>query len=752
MLKFLKPKILIVEDESIEALNFELYLNSFGYHVVGIASTGEDAIRKVDELNPDLVLMDIVLKGDMDGIEAASKIKEKIDIPLVYLTAHPDENALKRAKLTSPYGYIVKPIQKSVLQNTIELALYKHSMERKLKESQEHLENFFNNAPIGIFQSSVEGKLYQVNKSLSDMLWYESPEEFISTVNKTDIENKLFVEKEKRSLFLSEVLDDDNWHSYENRIYRKDGSIITIEISFRSVKDQHGTVKYLEGFVKDITERKKAEEILLMEKMLAFALSESSDLKETLNICLNVAIRISRMDSGGIYLIDDDSGDMELEVHFGLSDDFITTASYYKADSPSVQLVMKGQPIYTPYKNMNIPLPEARLKEDIRAIAIIPITYHGKVIASLNVASHTLDKIPEQNKKALETISSQISGAIVRSKAEKALFESEKRYRELVDNSLLAIFETSLNGEILYANEAMTKITGHSFDDLKDINIIQFYENSFDREKFIENIKKFNSLSQKELKAISKTGETYDLIINAHLTSNNTISGMIMDISERKRNEDKIKKSLEEKELLLNEIHHRVKNNLQIISSLLNLQEIYVTEDPAAINVLKESQNRVVSMAMIHEMLYQSKDINRVNLSDYIKNLVTTLSHSYGKSNVGIIMDVEETYLNIETAVPCGLIINELVSNSFKHAFPDKEGELSIYLDSQENCFRLVISDDGVGFPENVDFQNIETSLGLKLVNILVKQIEGSIEVDRTFGTKFSINFKEQKYKKRTDL
>ena len=752
MLKFLKPKILIVEDESIEALNFELYINSFGYHVVGIASTGEDAIRKVDELNPDLVLMDIVLKGDMDGIEAASKIKEKIDIPLVYLTAHPDENALKRAKLTSPYGYIVKPIQKSVLQNTIELALYKHSMERKLKESQEHLENFFNNAPIGIFQSSVEGKLYQVNKSLSDMLWYESPEEFISTVNKTDIEKKLFVEKEKRSLFLSEVLDDDNWHSYENRIYRKDGSIITIEISFRSVKDQHGTVKYLEGFVKDITERKKAEEILLMEKMLAFALSESSDLKETLNICLNVAIRISRMDSGGIYLIDDDSGDMELEVHFGLSDDFITTASYYKADSPSVQLVMKGQPIYTPYKNMNIPLPEARLKEDIRAIAIIPITYHGKVIASLNVASHTLNKIPEQNKKALETISSQISGAIVRSKAEKALFESEKRYRELVDNSLLAIFETSLNGEILYANEAMTKITGHSFDDLKDINIIQFYENTFDREKFIENIKKFNSLSQKELKAVSKTGETYDLIINAHLTSNNTISGMIMDISERKRNEDKIKKSLEEKELLLNEIHHRVKNNLQIISSLLNLQEIYVTEDPAAINVLKESQNRVVSMAMIHEMLYQSKDINRVNLSDYIKNLVTTLSHSYGKSNVEIIMDVEETYLNIETAVPCGLIINELVSNSFKHAFPDKEGELSICLDSQENCFRLVISDDGVGFPENVDFQNIETSLGLKLVNILVKQIEGSIEVDRTFGTKFSINFKEQEYKKRTDL
>lgn len=585
------------------------------------------------------------------------------------------------------------------------------------------------------------------------MLWYESPEELISAVNKTDIKNKLFVDKEKRSQFLSEVLNDANWHSYENRIYRKDGGIITIEISFRSVKDHDGKVRYLEGFVKDITERKKAEEILLMEKMLAFALSESSDLTETLNICLNVAIRISRMDSGGIYLLDEYSGDLELKVHSGLSDDFIISVSYYKADSPSAQLIMKGQPIYTQYKELDVPIPDARIKEDIRTVAIIPINHQGKVIANLNVASHTLDKIPEDSKKALETIAGQIGGAIIRSKAEKALFESEKRYRELVDNSLLAIFESGLNGEILYANDAMTKLTGYkNVDDLKDINIVHFYDKSSDREEFIEKIKKFNSLSQKELKVVSKTGEKYDLIINAHLTSNNTISGMIMDISERKRNEEKIKKSLEEKELLLNEIHHRVKNNLQIISSLLNLQEQYVTEHPAAINVLKESQNRVVSMAMIHEMLYQSKDINRISLSDYIGNLVTTLSHSYGKNNIEMIIDVEEAYLNIETAVPCGLIINELVSNSFKHAFPDQHGKLSIYLDSQNKNYQLVISDDGVGFPEDVDFQNVESSLGLKLVNILVKQIDGSIEVDRTSGTKFFINFKEQEYKKRTNI
>lgn len=223
------------------------------------------------------------------------------------------------------------------------------------------------------------------------------------------------------------------------------------------------------------------------------------------------------------------------------------------------------------------------------------------------------------------------------------------------------------------------------------------------------------------------------------------------DISERKKAEDDIKASLKQKELLLQEIHHRVKNNLQIISSLLNLQESYV-DDEEAIDVLQESQNRVLSMAMIHEMLYDSEDLSTINFHGYIQNLVYDLFNSYGvKGNIlELNLNVDEIYLNIETAVPCGLIISELVSNCLKYAFPgDESGNLSIDFHLQNyDEFELIIADDGVGLSGNIDFENTD-SLGLRLVSSLVNQLDGSIELDRSQGTKFIIKFKELEYRKR---
>lgn len=226
--------------------------------------------------------------------------------------------------------------------------------------------------------------------------------------------------------------------------------------------------------------------------------------------------------------------------------------------------------------------------------------------------------------------------------------------------------------------------------------------------------------------------------------------GISEDITELKKAENKIKKSLKEKENLLKEIHHRVKNNLQIISSLLDLQEEYVKDDPTAVNVLRESQNRVLSMAMIHEMLYLSKDLNSINFSAYLRNLVSNLRDSYGIKNLQSIIDVDETYLNMETSVPLGLIISELVSNSLKHAFPDKKpGELTISLQSEEDQFKLIIKDNGIGLPEDLDFTNIKSTLGLKLVHSLINQIDGTIELDKSHGTKYTITFQELQYKER---
>lgn len=208
--------------------------------------------------------------------------------------------------------------------------------------------------------------------------------------------------------------------------------------------------------------------------------------------------------------------------------------------------------------------------------------------------------------------------------------------------------------------------------------------------------------------------------------------------------EQQIKSSLEEKEVLLKEIHHRVKNNMQIISSLLNLQSRYV-KDKEDKEIFKESQNRVRSMAMIHESLYRTSNLAKINLQEYLQNLISGLFSSYGANPQRIKTQIylEKVSVDMDKSISCGLIINELISNSLKYAFPKNEGEINLSLRRLDgNRLEMIIADDGVGFPENLDFRRTE-SLGLQLVNTLVKQLEGEIELEKTGGTKFKIKFPE---------
>lgn len=224
---------------------------------------------------------------------------------------------------------------------------------------------------------------------------------------------------------------------------------------------------------------------------------------------------------------------------------------------------------------------------------------------------------------------------------------------------------------------------------------------------------------------------------------------LLHDITNEKEQESRLKESLTEKEVLLKEIHHRVKNNLQIISSLLNLQSGYI-KDKHSLGMFKESQNRIKSMALVHEKLYQSKDLANIDFAGYIQSLAVNLFRSYGANQNGIIpkIRVDNVSLGIDTAIPCGLIINELVSNSLKYAFPNgRKGEIWIELYAEntgnESKYTLIVGDNGTGLPEGMDFRNTE-SLGLQLVNTLVSQIGGTIELNSdAAGTEFRIKFKE---------
>jgi len=220
---------------------------------------------------------------------------------------------------------------------------------------------------------------------------------------------------------------------------------------------------------------------------------------------------------------------------------------------------------------------------------------------------------------------------------------------------------------------------------------------------------------------------------------------------QRSRAEEAIKDSLREKDVLLREINHRVKNNMQIVSSLLNLQTQHVDKEET-VDVLKESQGRVKSMAMIHEKLYQSCDLSHINFREYIEKLVFDILYSYGvkTGQINPIIKVDDIEMGLETAIPLGLIINELVTNSIKYAFPQKKGTITITLKSLPEQMELIIADDGIGLPEDFDPQDTET-LGLQLLNSLVHQIDGKLQVNRNNGTEFKIVFKELNYKSRIE-
>jgi two-component sensor histidine kinase/CBS domain-containing protein len=219
------------------------------------------------------------------------------------------------------------------------------------------------------------------------------------------------------------------------------------------------------------------------------------------------------------------------------------------------------------------------------------------------------------------------------------------------------------------------------------------------------------------------------------------------ELTERRRAEEQLKSSLREKEALIKEIHHRVKNNMQIISSVLRLQSDFVRDDKV-MALFNDSQNRIRSMALIHEKLYQSRDLLRIGMAEYVKDLTHNLLSSYiaRSQRISLEIQADSIWLNIDTAIPCGLIINELVSNALKHAFPaahDQDNRIWVTIrQSKDEEFVLTVGDNGVGFPVGLDFKNTE-SLGLELVCIFTEQLEGSIELAAGEGTQFVVTFNE---------
>lgn len=342
-------------------------------------------------------------------------------------------------------------------------------------------------------------------------------------------------------------------------------------------------------------------------------------------------------------------------------------------------------------------------------------------------------------------------------KSEYKLRESEERYRNIFENTgtSMLILDEDLN--VFLVNKEFENVFGFFEKKLEAkmnwIDLIAYPDNDkiWNYHNKILNERKISKIPETyELELKNKRGEIGDFLATFNnIPNTERILVSLIDISDRKKAENEIKSSLKEKEALLREIHHRVKNNMQIISSLISLQSAEVS-DEKLVSLYKETENRIHSMALVHENLYQSHDLSHIGLSQYVQNLVEDLIYSYGVSNaIETEIEVPSIEVNLETAIPLGLIINEMVSNSIKHAFPDKKGKIMVKLeiDSDENLI-LMVSDDGVGLPKDSDIDSIK-KFGLKLIQALIQQLDGKLTFESKNGTTFCIKFKELEYGKR---
>ncbi|WP_460032395.1 histidine kinase dimerization/phosphoacceptor domain -containing protein [Megalodesulfovibrio paquesii] len=340
--------------------------------------------------------------------------------------------------------------------------------------------------------------------------------------------------------------------------------------------------------------------------------------------------------------------------------------------------------------------------------------------------------------------------ALIPQVAESAVrqHQTQSRYRMLTHALMSitdAVFITNTAQHIIFVNKAFCQIYGFKEDEILGQSASLLRAPAPPVEATAETDSRG---AIREIYHRRKDGRIFPVsltrsIIHDEKGLNMAIVGVARDISAWKEAEARLTNSLKEKEVLLKEIHHRVKNNLQVVSSLLNLQSGYV-KDEQTIDALRDSQNRVKSMALIHERLYQSESLNKIDFGGYVQSLVNHVKSSFrGMGEIDVEVDVPDIFVDVDVAIPCGLIINELASNSFKHAFSPKNGASSggrvhIRLSQHQDVtghkeLQLMVGDNGNGYPQDLDIDHV-ASLGLQLVNSLVQQLKGTIQLENQGG------------------
>lgn len=596
--------------------------------------------------------------------------------------------------------------------------------EKRLIESEKKYRDLFENSSDLIQSIDADGNILYVNKAWLQTLGYTESES-----RKLNIKDIISGES---NYFNSAMYLESLFHESDNPInviiYKaKNGDEFILEGS-SSINYERGKALSCRSIYRNITDVRKArDKIQNQAAKLNSIFNSSSHIFWTIDkrLCLtgfNKNFSDSIYRNYGVY--------PELNADYTTPKDYFASEERHQFWNQKYQEGFEGKMVH--FETESTDLEGKKIYREVFLNPIISST--GEINEIAGIAHDITDK-----KLAEESFLEQSAkiNSIFESAANMVIFTLNKDHQISSFNRNLA--------KILLLNYGLTIEIGSSIE-LEGLN------------KFTEDISGIGKVMQDAFKgktqhleiklANAKGGENwYEIFLNPvymEYKKINEISCIAFEITHRKETEDKLLNSLKDKEVLLKEVHHRVKNNLQVISSILSLQTSYV-RDKKTLSILQESQNRIKSMSFIHESLYQNEDFTSIKISEYVTTLTQNLLYSYRikGEKISLQTSFDDVYLNIDQAIPCGLIINELVSNALKYAFEESdEGLILVELLQNGNKINLVVSDNGIGLPSSIELELSDT-LGFQLVHALVDQLDASIDVNREKGTKYLITFEQ---------
>jgi PAS domain S-box-containing protein len=513
-------KILVVEDEAITALDIQRLLESMRFEVVSIASMGVEAVQKAEDLKPDLILMDIMIKGDMDGIEAARKIKTIFDVPIIYMTAYGDEETFKRAKLTEPYGFITKPFDREELRASIETALYKFKLDKKLKESEEKYRKWFEDDLAGNFISTPEGKLLECNPAFMEIYGFSNREKAIYS-NIAEFNSINWVD------LVSRLKDEHKIHDYQSWHKTPDGKQIHIVANVVGVFNDSSELVQVKGYVFDDTERKIAEKALMK------SLESKSNILNALKESEEKYRRWFEDNLTGNYVATLEGKLLECNSAFMEIYGFSSKKEAFKSD------ISKFNP--SGWADLI-----ANLKNEHKIMS-----HKSKHRRPDGKLIHILSNFVGVFNDSGELI--QVKGYIFddteHEEAEMDLKESEKKFRETFENATIGISLTGIDGSLIKVNRTLSEIIGYSKEELKSIKYADIiHPDDLKRNKSLIKslLESKNGKARFEERYVHKDGHVLWGDVNTFLLRENGkpiyFITHIQDITERKKMEESLRR------------------------------------------------------------------------------------------------------------------------------------------------------------------------------------------------------------------